>query len=300
MIPKAYEVHLEVFEGPLDLLLYLIKKNDLDIENIPISQITKEYLSYLELMKELKLDVVGDFLVMASELMQIKARSLLPSHQTSDEEGPDPRSELVAKLKEYEKFKGAAGFLAQRAEEYQDVFYRGAPRFREREKSLNIRIFDLLSTLREVLDRTGDSGTVVAAEEFPIEHMVTRILNMLETRPSVSLLEIFEGIRNRRAVITCFMALLELVKLQQVFARQDSPFGEVMIHKKEAPPEEVTPVWPDAEPEPGADALVEHGNEAAPEQAPERSFEASPDQCLAPLDELGEGPGETEPDDGKH
>ena len=129
-IAKDYEVHLEMFEGPLDLLLFLIKKNDLDIYDIPISQITQEYLSYLSLMKDLNLDVAGEFLVLASTLMQVKARTLLPS-QDAEEEGPDPRAELVAKLVEYQKFKEAAKFLDRRAAEFSDVFYRGAPHFAE-------------------------------------------------------------------------------------------------------------------------------------------------------------------------
>ena len=104
----AYDVHLEMFEGPLDLLLYLIKKDDLDIQNIPISRITSEYLSYLDIMKEMNLEVAGDFLVLASTLMAIKARTLLPSQGEEASEGPDPRAELVAKLHEYQKFKQAA------------------------------------------------------------------------------------------------------------------------------------------------------------------------------------------------
>ena len=153
MNTKAYEVHLEVFEGPLDLLLYLIRKDDLDIENIPIAKITSEYLGYLDLMKELNLDVAGDFLVMAATLMQIKAHALLPSQDGPELEGPDPRLELVGKLQEYQKFKEAAGFMQRRADDWSDVFYRSPPAFPERDKALNIRIFDLLTTLSEVLDR---------------------------------------------------------------------------------------------------------------------------------------------------
>ncbi|OGR58556.1 MAG: hypothetical protein A2X36_06170 [Elusimicrobia bacterium GWA2_69_24] len=241
---RAYEVHLEMFEGPLDLLLYLIKKNDLDIQNIPIAKITQEYLSYLEIMKELNLEVVGDFLVMASTLMQIKARSLLPSHPGLEDEGPDPRSELVAKLVEYQKFKQAASFLSSRAEQFQGIFYRGAPRFQEREKSLDIRIFDLLSTLKEILDRAEDDGRVITGEEYPIEEKMSKILQLVEESPYVTLRQVFEGERKRRAILTCFLALLELIKLQQIFARQGDAFGEILVYKKEAPPEVVTPVWP--------------------------------------------------------
>lgn len=242
-ISRPYEVHLEVFEGPLDLLLHLIKKDDLDINNIPIAQITKEYLGYLELMKELNLDVAGDFLVMASTLMQIKARSLLPSREGSEEEGPDPRSELVGKLVEYQKFKQAAEFLERRGDEFKDVFYRGTPNFAEREKSLDIRIFDLLSTLREILDRTDLEEGVVAGEEYRIEDKMEKILKLLESRAYIRLRDVFSGERARRAVITCFLALLELVKLQKIFARQEAAYAEILIYKKVVP---LDPVWPGA------------------------------------------------------
>ncbi len=233
-VVKDYEVHLEMFEGPLDLLLFLIKKNDLDIYDIPISQITQEYLSYLDLMKDLNLEVAGEFLVLASTLMQIKARTLLPS-QDSEEEGPDPREELVAKLVEYQKYKEAAKFLEARAERFKDVFYRGSPHFSDEEKTLSIGVFDLLATLREVLDRAEEGGMEVAGEEFPIEDKMRKILHLLESRPYVFFKDIFQDERKRLAILTCFLALLELIKLQKVFARQDGPFAEILIYRKEAP-----------------------------------------------------------------
>ncbi|MBI4424445.1 MAG: segregation/condensation protein A [Elusimicrobia bacterium] len=244
-IAKEYEVHLEMFEGPLDLLLFLIKKNDLDVYDIPISQITQEYLSYLDLMKDLSLEVAGEFLVLAATLMQIKARMLLPSPEKDEDEGPDPRAELVAKLLEYQKFKSAAKFLEERAAEYQNVFYRGAPRFAEEEKSLNLRIFDLLDTLREILDRAEDRGIQVLGEEFPIEEKMQRILYLLEGQPFVTFRSIFKDERKRLGILTCFMALLELIKLQKIFARQDLQFGEILIYKREPPPP--APIWPAVE-----------------------------------------------------
>ncbi|TBR25230.1 chromosome segregation protein ScpA [bacterium] len=259
MSARAYEVHLEMFEGPLDLLLYLIRKSDLDIQNIPIAKITQEYLAFLGLMKELNLEVAGDFLVMAATLMQIKARALLPAQEGLEgaESGPDPRAELVNKLQEYRKFKEAAGFLQKRADEWSDVFFRGAPTFAERDKSLNIRIFDILATLREVLDRAEAEGRVVTGEEYPIEQKMEKILAMLSEAPYVTLRDIFVGERRRRAIISCFLALLELIKLQRIFARQESPFAEILIYKKEAPPE-ITPVWPGAGAEPApAEAVAE-------------------------------------------
>ncbi|MBI5201603.1 MAG: segregation/condensation protein A [Elusimicrobia bacterium] len=260
-IAKEYEVHLEMFEGPLDLLLFLIKKNDLDINDIPISQITQEYLSYLDLMKDLNLEVAGEFLVLASTLMQIKARTLLPSQETEEAEGPDPRAELVAKLLEYQKFKEAARFLDNRASDFANVYYRGQPTFTEEEKSLNLRIFDLLDTFKEILDRAEDKGGMqMAGEEFPIEEKMQKVLYLLENKSYVSFRDIFKDERKRLGILTCFMALLELIKLQKIFARQDFHFAEILIYKREAPPP--ASIWPNegekpAEPQPEAVAQAQ-------------------------------------------
>ena len=231
----GYEVQLEVFEGPLDLLLFLIKKDDLDVNNIPIAHITKQYLGYLDLMKELNLDLAGEFLVLASTLMAIKAKTLLPSNETPEgNEGPDPRAELVAKLVEYQKFKQAAQFLEKRAEEFSDIYYRGAPHFADEEKSLSIGTLDLLSALREVLDRAEDVETKeVVGEEFPIEEKIEKILAALSKSPSISFEDLFSDEKKRRGIIACFLALLELTKLQRIFVRQEANFGKIVIFKKE-------------------------------------------------------------------
>ena len=246
MSAQAYEVHLELFEGPLDLLLYLIKKDDLDIRNVPISQITREYLEYLDLMKELNLDVAGEFLVMASTLVQIKAHSLLPSHDGVEDglEGPNPEREFAERLLEYQKFKEAAKFLDTRSAEWDGVFYRGAPRFAEADKSLNIRIFDLLGTVREILSRAEDRGRVIVAEEFRIDEKIGKILGLLEGKPYILFRDIFEGERRKLGILTCFMAVLELIKTQKIIARQEAPFAEILVYKRQAPPEIVVPVWP--------------------------------------------------------
>ena len=132
---SAIDIHLDIFEGPLDLLMYLINKNNLDIYDIPISQITREYLEYLDLMKELNLEIAGEFLVMASTLMQIKARMLLPSNEKDEgEEGPDPRKELVERLEEYQKFQKVSGVFEERFMAFKDIYYRGSPVFSNEEK----------------------------------------------------------------------------------------------------------------------------------------------------------------------
>lgn len=232
----SYQVHLEMFEGPLDLLLFLIKRDDLDVNNIPISHITKEYLGYLDLMKELNLDLAGEFLVMAATLMAIKAKTLLPSQQeAAAEEGPDPAAELAQKLLEYQKFKQAASFLEKRADDFKDVYYRGAPHFDDSEKTLNLGMFDLIESLRRILERTGEDRAEVQGEEFPIEEKMEKILFLLKDVDFLSLDDVFADERKRRGVISCFLALLELCKLQRVFIRQEGNFSRIMVYKKEVP-----------------------------------------------------------------
>ncbi|MFA6002611.1 MAG: segregation/condensation protein A [Elusimicrobiota bacterium] len=231
----SHQVHLEMFEGPLDLLLFLVKRDDLDINNIPIAHITTEYLSYLDLMKELNLDVAGEFLVMAATLMGIKARALLPSHGDEDEDlGPDPTAELKAKLLEYQKFKEAAKFLEKRADDFKDVFYRGVPHFDDSEKALGLSMFDLLGSLREILARTVETGThAVEAEEYPIEEKIEKIMFLLESRAGIVWEDIFADERKRRGILSCFLAMLELVKMQRIIVRQEGNLGKIMVYKKE-------------------------------------------------------------------
>lgn len=243
MTEKAYEVSLELFEGPLDLLLFLVKKNDLDINNIPIAQITKEYLSYLELMKDMDLDIAGDFLVMAATLMAVKSRSLLPSEQNLEgDEGPNPAAELAQKLLEYQKFKEASKFLMGRAAEMEGVFYRGAPHFEEAEKSPNVSLFDLMAHLQVILAGAEDDSQAVEGEEFPIEEKMEKIMFLLSERPMIPWEDLFADERKRRGIIACFLAMLELTKLQKIFIRQEGNFGRISIFKKDDAPIEETPV----------------------------------------------------------
>ncbi len=242
----AYEVHLEVFEGPLDLLLFLIKKDDLDINNIPIAEITQEYLDALDLLRELNLDVAGEFLVLAATLMAIKAKTLLPGGGGEADEGPDPRSELVAKLLDYQRFKAAAKVLELRAEEFKNVFYRGSPRFDESQKSLSIGFYELLESLRRILDRAEESRHEIVGEEYPIEDMMAKILFLLEGRPNITFEDIFADERKRRGIISCFLALLELIRLRRVEVRQETAFGPIRVIPRAAPPAETLPLAPDA------------------------------------------------------
>ncbi|MEK7389760.1 MAG: segregation/condensation protein A [Elusimicrobiota bacterium] len=240
MTEKPYQVTLDLFEGPLDLLLFLVKKDDLDIHHIPIAHITKEYLATLDLMKELNLEVAGEFLVMAATLMAVKSRSLLPSvgAGVEGEEGPDPAAELALKLLEYQKFKEASKFLTSRADDMSHVFYRGAPHFEEAEKSPNISLFDLMTHLQVILAEAHDDSQSVEGEEFPIEEKIEKILFLLSARPMIRWEELFADERKRRGIIACFLAMLELIKLQKIFIRQEGNFGKITIFMKEASPDD--------------------------------------------------------------
>ncbi len=237
--PAAIDVRLENFEGPLDLLLYLIKKNDLDIYDIPIAQITQEYLSYLDLMKELDLEMAGEFLVMASTLMQVKAQMLLPSPESEQEEGPDPRTELMNKLLEYQRFKEAANHLATQHEKAKDVYYRHVPPvFDEEDLVLKSSIFDLMAAFKRVLDAAPKEVGQVLRDEIPIEVKIREIMDRLVEHASVAFEELFHPESRRMERIVTFMALLELIRLKQVVARQPDIFGGIRIFRPDTAPAE--------------------------------------------------------------
>lgn len=226
-------VHINVFEGPMDLLLHLIKKDNLDVTDVNVSEITKQYLEYLNVMKELNLEIAGEFLVMASTLMQIKAKSLLPSQvPTSENEGPDPAKELIAKLVEYQKYKEAGKFLEEKLEENKDNFYKSAPIFDNGEKVLNLQLFDLLCAVKRAFDRLDERKRVelLKVEEFPIEVKMEKVVDMLTRRQWVLLDDIFVGETKKRGIITCFMAVLELIKIKKLLARQDEQDGQIRIY----------------------------------------------------------------------
>ncbi len=227
-----YTVRLEIFEGPLDLLLYLIKKNDLDIYDIPISQITAEYLEYVELMKMLNLEAVGEFLVMAATLMQIKARMLLPTPVSEEEkEEKDPRAELVAKLLEYQKFKEAGKYLETQELQRENIFYHQEPQFDEEEFVLNVSLFDLLESFRQVIREAKEEVKEIIYEEIPLEEKIRYILSCLEGKLYITFRQLFNFAEGRLSMIVTFLALLELIRLKQIVARQSRSFGEIRIYK---------------------------------------------------------------------
>lgn len=298
----THEVHLECFEGPLDLLLHLIQKDDLNIYDIPVSQITSEYLAYMDLIKDMKLDVAGEFLVMASTLMQIKARTLLPAPSSAEgEEGPDPRVELINRLMEYQRYKEAAKELDKKLQANRDIHYRGAPVFSEEDYSLDASLFDLLDAFRDVLRDLKPEIREILYEEIPIEVKIREILTFLEGKTYATFREILRRQETRQALIVTFLAVLELIRLKQIVARQTTVFEEIRVYRSEATAEisliEETPA-PEPETLPSAKSFAE-GKLPFRFKKKAETAEAGPssDAPAEPQDEP-ESPGSDEPANG--
>lgn len=223
-----YQVKLDIFEGPLDLLLHLIRKNEMDIYDIPIAVITEQYLEYLELMKEWNIHIAGNFLVMAATLVQIKARMLLP--RPPDEEEEDPRMEITRPLLEYLRFKEAAEQLSQRPLLYRDVFVRDfpAPEWAEKREDglLRVGIFELMDAVRRILLEKKETESVpLPSPLIPIEKKIDEILGRLRERGKLFLTELVPEPFSRSEFIVAFLALLELAKQQKIVLYQEMPGG---------------------------------------------------------------------------
>ena len=230
----AVHVQLKIYEGPLDLLLHLIKKNELDIVDIPIASITEQYLSALELMQGLNLDVSGEYLVMAATLLHIKSKMLLPPEEADeddDEEDGDSREDLIRRLLEYERFKNAARDLEEREILNRDVFARQDRSERVKEVSFEqLSVFDLMSALQRVLERfPGPSVHQVVQETVSVRERMTHILDELHRRPSVLFHELFDSARSRMDVVVTFLALLELIRIRAVHALQKERLGPIVM-----------------------------------------------------------------------
>ena len=228
-------VQLEIFEGPLDLLLHLIKKNEVSITDIPIAAITEQYLATLELMQSLNLDVAGEFLVMAATLIHIKSRMLLPAGETEpdeEDEGPDPRADLVRRLLEYQRYKDAAEELEQRDVLTRDVFVRSvapletpAPAgFRE------LSVLELLAAIRRVIERLPkDNVHKVTLDKITVRQKMTLLLDTLRAQPQVQFEALFSEVKTRMEVVVTFLAMLELVKVRAIRIFQEVQSGPIMI-----------------------------------------------------------------------
>jgi segregation and condensation protein A len=229
-----YTFRLEGFEGPLDLLLHLIQKNELDILNIPIALVTEQYLEYLQLMKVLNLDVAGEYLLMASTLLHIKSKMLLPKSSEREEEEEDPREELIRRLLEYQKYKQAGGELEKRPMLDRDVFIRLMPAEPEEvpeEERIEVNLLELLEAFRQVLERVKtETVHEVILEHLSVEDKIQEILMLLERENrSLTFHRLFPEQASRRVIIITLLAILELVKMKRIRIFQLAPFETIRV-----------------------------------------------------------------------
>ncbi|MCG3149494.1 MAG: Segregation and condensation protein A [Verrucomicrobiae bacterium] len=236
-----YKVKLEVFEGPLDLLLYLIKKEEVDIYDIPIERITNQYMEYLSLMKLLNLEVAGEFLVMAATLMYIKSRMLLPVDQqvadSEEEVGEDPRWELIRQLVEYKKFKDAALQLGKREEHQANLFPRAGAEIDAPAGKLQalaeVSIFDLINAFNTVLKKAAEREDFreILEEKFTVSDKIEEILYTLRDKSEMIFNDLFAQAQSRTEVVVTFLALLELIRLKRLKVQQPEAFAEIHVIK---------------------------------------------------------------------
>jgi segregation and condensation protein A len=230
---QDYTVKLEnVFEGPMDLLVHLIKKNEVDIYDIPVALITEQYLAYLEWIKLLNIDNVGDFLLMAATLAQIKSRTLLPNHDGEDDD-EDPRMEIVRPLAEYLKIKSAAEELANRNMLGDRIFTRrtSTSQYTDGEQEqVQVGLFELIEAFQRILQKATRTHTVdLTADTVSVKDRMNAIIDMLEEKGSITFLEIFPHNPHRRDIIVTFLALLELMKMNLVKAAQHAAGGTIRL-----------------------------------------------------------------------
>ncbi len=237
---EEYKVQLEVFEGPLDLLLYLIKKDELDIYDIPIERITNQYVQYLDLMRMLDLNIAGEFIVMAATLLMIKSRMLLPPEERTEleEEEEDPRWDLIRQLVEYKKFKDAAIHLEDLEQRRQDIFGRGGEAVKlgpEGEVALrDVSIFDLISAFNDALKNVKtEELKEIFAERVTVGEKIDMIVELMKSKGRTTFSNLFRDAATRHEIVCTFLAILELIRLKQIVARQERAFGEIFILRAE-------------------------------------------------------------------
>jgi segregation and condensation protein A len=284
----SYKLRLDVFEGPLDLLLYLIKKNDIDICDIPISAITDQYLEYIDLMKMMDLDVIGDFLVMAATLMQIKSKMLLPPDPgQAEEEEMDPRDELVKRLQEYKVFKEIAEKLKEKESFRQDLFGRSmdevlAKEIKDDAKEVYFEasLFDLINAFTKAIRKFKEETVYqVNREEFTVEQKIHEILHLLLEKENILLTELFAKARSKIEVIVTFMSILELIRLREIVVLQKRVFGdiEVMRNRNNVIPPGRSEESKESESNETPDSSPASTDEAAPEENQENGREKAAD-----------------------
>ncbi len=226
-----YDVHLDTFEGPLDLLLHLVRKTDLEIQEIQVSEITTEYLAYLDTIQNLDLDTAGDFLVMASTLMQIKAKMLHPDNEKDKEDADIELDKIKERLLEYQKYKEVSKLLSNKEQEYSQTYYRPEPVIPEQDYEIDATIYDLVKSFQNALRTLPEEVREIMYKEIPIETKIREILDILEGKQYLTFSEIAKIQTSRSAMVVCFMAVLELVKNKQVVAKQSELFEDIRIYR---------------------------------------------------------------------
>ena len=248
-----YRVNLDIYNGPMDLLLYLIRRDEVDVHDIPIARITEQYVSYVELLKQVDPNLAGDFLVMAATLMEIKTRMLLPSPEIEEgEEGTvelDPREDLVRQLLQYKAFKDAAGDLQSAALEQSMKHPRKPAKLDtgdEKDFDLDdVQVWDLFDAFRDVMEAIGESSKQheVIYDDTPLELLQEDLLDMLMRDRKMTFREVFAGRVSRSEVVGLFLAMLELIRLMKITCSQGDTFGEIILELNPNAPETVNGVF---------------------------------------------------------
>jgi len=234
MHDEHYKVQIDdIFEGPMDLLVHLIKKHEVDIYDIPIALITEQYLGYLEWMKAMNIDIAGEFLVMASTLTQIKSKMLLPVHEDENKD-EDPRLEIIRPLEEYLRIKSAAEKLGQRDLLGEDTFLRNPGQedyLRDREDAvIDVGLFELIDAFQKILENISPVGRMeINADTITVRDRIVQIVDIFETRGSVTFDELFSKYADKSEVIVTFLAILEMVKLSLIRVAQHTRTGIIRL-----------------------------------------------------------------------
>lgn len=240
--PGALRVFLDTFQGPLDLLLYLIKKQNLDILDIPIAKITKQYVQYVDLMNELQIELAAEYLVMAAMLAEIKSRLLLPKPQSQEEEGEDPRAELIRRLQEYERFKQAAQDLDELNRQERDTFTAQAelPCFDVVTPDPAVSMDQVLKAFAAVMKRAKlNTEHTVTREVLSIRERMTQVLGKIDSKEFVSFARFFDPKEGRMGVVVTLIAILELLRLKTIEFVQHQPFAPIYVKSVAESEEEI-------------------------------------------------------------
>ena len=244
VLKNACTIKIEKFEGPFDLLFYLIEKNEIDIYDIPISQITDQYIDYLHAMHQLDLEIASEFLIMAATLLHIKSKMLLPSRKETENEPEDPREELITRLIEYKKYKHISTELKEREKEFKKIFYKQSETydFEYRPKLLNISADELKNVFQNILRKNkekvnntneGNIRQILKAEKVTLKSKIREVLKILKSKPFFKFSDEYSlKKKSKTEVVTGFLAILELSKLKRADIRQKKIFSDITVHRK--------------------------------------------------------------------